>query len=106
MGFFDTDWVGLSDVLISNAPADENSAQCLSQGAQIRPPEKISERPFLESWLDKNSEIAVHVRGRARALSDSQPQIHPLSCRPPRQKARWHWQSRHRGYRSDANPEP
>ena len=28
------------------------------RGAQIRPREKISERPFLESWLDKNSEIA------------------------------------------------
>ena len=34
------------------------------------------------------------------------PRSHPLSCRPPRQKARWHWQSRHRGYRSDADPEP
>ena len=32
---------------------------CLS--AQIRPWEKISERPFLESWLDNNSEIAPAI---------------------------------------------
>ena len=33
----------------------------MSQGAQIRPREKISERPFLKSWLDNNSEIAPAI---------------------------------------------